>query len=113
MTRAQTPHFQLDEEELVSRIPPELKSCLDDAADRNSNYALTALSASVRREVEAALLDPKSERAVGLLVTTLRARIAQYCDNLLWNSRRRGSTQKEIAAAPRTLFKSAQEVFTS
>lgn len=103
-------------------LPEELLQTLRDAAAVNSNYEPTRISASVRRDITAALIGEDGEmlseaerkRNVEILCEAIRARVAQASDrtNILWKDRTRGSTVEEMRASPRRLLKSAGEALT-
>ena len=104
-------------------FPEPLLRELRDAAKANRNYEPTALAASVRKDIERALIDPESgqereeierERAVAVLCEAIRAQAAQIRrtdgTNLLWKNRVAGSSPEEFRGSPRTTTKSVQEV---
>lgn len=105
-------------------LPKELRDTLREAAKVNRNYEPTALTASVRRDIERALIDRDGEvfpedirnRNAAVLSEAVRARVAQIKrsdgQNLLWGKRDRGDLPKVFRASPRTTAKSVQEVLT-
>ncbi len=103
-------------------LPEELRKELQEAAKVNQNYKLTALCASVRQDIERALIDKdgqmfeeiERDKRVAVLCEAIRARVRQINrgdgQNLLWGNRNQGSSPQEFRASPRTTAKSVQEV---
>lgn len=105
-------------------LPPELLATLRAAAEANRNYTPAALAASVRRDIERALIDedgqefgePERSEHVAVLCEAIRCRVAQIKpedeENLLWRGVDAGSPPEVFRKSWRRLLKSAQEALT-
>lgn len=102
-------------------LPEELLKTLREAAKVNTNYEPTKLAASVRQDINRALIDENGEesseavrmRNIEVLCEAIRARVAQIKpegeENLLWRGVHAGSSPQAFRKSPRRLLKSAQE----